>query len=592
MSRKEAFMAYQALYRKWRPVTFDDVRGQDAVSGTLKNQILNGRIGHAYLFCGTRGCGKTSVAKIMARAVNCPDALKNGGNPCNVCPVCRSIIEGSSLDVFEIDAASNNGVDNIRDIREQVEYPPTDGKYKVYIIDEVHMLSTGAFNALLKTLEEPPAYVIFILATTDPQKVPQTILSRCQRYDFRRMGKATISEYIHTIMASEGFLAEEKAIDYIADAADGSMRDSLSILDQCLSFARGETLTYDKVLQVLGAADMSVFSDLYHAIAGKDPITALNLLDRAILEGKEPGLFVSDFIWYLRNVLVCDATKGGDSVLEVTEDSLRRIREDARLWPRYALIRLISDMAELQNRMRFAARKRVLLEVELVRLTSSGTERIPEEPVPENPVPGNQTAPAPVQKREEPAVPGNRTAADAIKERLTAERNAQQAAKPADTVPVPSVSAPLQQTVPQRPAQAAAPVPSKAAASVPSPAAAPPETKAPSTNIGEKLEIIRANWPRLVSGLSPANRALFGDNTVLTEGHGGIVIVFKNKINFTLASKNEENGLVKLSNIALRELGVNIPFLARMAMRDEFPEEKQIITDEDLKKINFPVDIE
>lgn len=585
-------MAYQALYRKWRPVTFDDVRGQDAVSGTLKNQILNGRIGHAYLFCGTRGCGKTSVAKIMARAVNCPDALKNGGNPCNVCPVCRSIIEGSSLDVFEIDAASNNGVDNIRDIREQVEYPPTDGKYKVYIIDEVHMLSTGAFNALLKTLEEPPAYVIFILATTDPQKVPQTILSRCQRYDFRRMGKATISEYIHTIMASEGFLAEEKAIDYIADAADGSMRDSLSILDQCLSFARGETLTYDKVLQVLGAADMSVFSDLYHAIAGKDPITALNLLDRAILEGKEPGLFVSDFIWYLRNVLVCDATKGGDSVLEVTEDSLRRIREDARLWPRYALIRLISDMAELQNRMRFAARKRVLLEVELVRLTSSGAERIPEEPVPENPVPGNQTAPAPVQKREEPAVPGNRTAADAIKERLTAERNAQQAAKPADTVPAPSVSAPPQQTVPQRPAQAAAPVPSKAAASVPLPAAAPPETKAPSTNIGEKLEIIRANWPRLVSGLSPANRALFGDNTVLTEGHGGIVIVFKNKINFTLASKNEENGLVKLSNIALRELGVNIPFLARMAMRDEFPEEKQIITDEDLKKINFPVDIE
>ena len=557
-------MAYQALYRKWRPVTFDDVRGQDAVSGTLKNQILNGRVGHAYLFCGTRGCGKTSVAKIMARAVNCPDALKNGGNPCNVCPVCRSIMEGSSLDVFEIDAASNNGVDNIRDIREQVEYPPTDGKYKVYIIDEVHMLSTGAFNALLKTLEEPPAYVIFILATTDPQKVPQTILSRCQRYDFRRMGKATISEYIHTIMASEGFLAEEKAIDYIADAADGSMRDSLSILDQCLSFARGETLTYDKVLTVLGAADMSVFSDLYHAIAGKDPITALNILDRAILEGKEPGLFVSDFIWYLRNVLVCDATKGGDSVLEVTEDSLRRIREDARLWPRYALIRLISDMAELQNRMRFAARKRVLLEVELIRLTSSGTERIPEESLPQDPVPVSRTAPAPVQKPEEPAAPGSRTAADAIKERLAAERNAQQAAAPVST--------------------AAAPVPSQAAA--------PPAEKAPATNIGEKLEIIRSNWPRLVSGLSPANRALFGDNTVLTEGHGGIVIVFKNKINFTLASKNEENGLVKLSNIALRELGVNIPFLARMAMRDEFPEEKQIITDEDLKKINFPVDIE
>lgn len=557
-------MAYQALYRKWRPVTFDDVRGQDAVSGTLKNQILTGRIGHAYLFCGTRGCGKTSVAKIMARAVNCPEALRNGGNPCNQCPTCRSIMEGASINVFEIDAASNNGVDNIRDIKEQVEYPPTDGRFKVYIIDEVHMLSSGAFNALLKTLEEPPAYVIFILATTDPQKVPQTILSRCQRYDFRRMGKATIREYIDTIMATEGFAAEPKAIDYIADAADGSMRDSLSILDQCLSFSRGETLTYEKVLEVLGAADLSVFSDLYRAVTGKDAVTALGIVSKALAEGKEPGLFVSDFIWYLRNVLICDATRGGETVLEVTEDSLKRIQEDTGIRPRNSLIRLISDMAELSNRMRFAAQKRVLLEVELIRQSTDAGKA------------AAYIAPAPaVQSVPQPQV-------------------VPQAAPVAK--PVPAAAQPAVENIPQEKKAAPKPAPSIEPASqpvpeVPSQEAPARDAESPATNIGEKLAVIRANWDRLVDGLSPSNRPLF-KGTVLTEGTGGIVIVFKNKINFTLASKNEENGLVNLSRLAREQLGVNVPFLARVARRNEFTEENQKITDEDLAKISFPVDIE
>lgn len=224
-------MSYTALYRKWRPTAFDEVKGQDHIVTTLRNQMLSGRIGHAYLFCGTRGTGKTSIAKIFARAVNCEHPIN--GSPCNQCPSCRSILENSSMNVVEIDAASNNGVENIREIREQVQYPPTDGKYRVYIIDEVHMLSIGAFNALLKTLEEPPSYVIFILATTEVHKIPITILSRCQRYDFKRISLDTIAGRLKELTDAEQIEIEDKALRYVAKAADGSMRDALSLLDQC-----------------------------------------------------------------------------------------------------------------------------------------------------------------------------------------------------------------------------------------------------------------------------------------------------------------------------------------------------------------------
>ena len=234
-------MAYTALYRKWRPKTFDEVRGQDHIVRTLKNQIQSDRIGHAYLFCGTRGTGKTSIAKIFARSVNCENP--QDGNPCCTCSMCKRIEAGNSLNVVEIDAASNNGVDDVREIRNQVQYPPSEGKYRVFIIDEVHMLSAGAFNALLKTLEEPPAYVIFILATTEVNKIPVTILSRCQRYDFRRISVQTIAGHLMELAKSEGIDAEERAIRYIARVADGSMRDSLSLLDQCAAFHFDETLT-------------------------------------------------------------------------------------------------------------------------------------------------------------------------------------------------------------------------------------------------------------------------------------------------------------------------------------------------------------
>ena len=261
-------MSYTALYRKFRPATFEEVKGQDHIVTTLKNQIQAGRIGHAYLFCGTRGTGKTTVAKILAKAVNCEHPLD--GSPCNECSSCQAIQAGTSTNVIEIDAASNNGVDNIREIREEVSYRPTQGRYKVYIIDEVHMLSTGAFNALLKTLEEPPEYVIFILATTEVNKIPVTILSRCQRYDFKRITIDTIAGRLMELMQKEGVEAEERAVRYVAKAADGSMRDALSLLDQCIAFYLGESLTYDKVLNVLGTVDTEVFSQLLRRVIVQD----------------------------------------------------------------------------------------------------------------------------------------------------------------------------------------------------------------------------------------------------------------------------------------------------------------------------------
>ena len=299
-------MAYQALYRKWRPLEFEDVKGQEHIVTTLKNQIRADRIGHAYLFCGTRGTGKTTVAKIFAKAVNCEHPVD--GSPCGECPTCKAIAEGRSMNVIEIDAASNNGVDNIREIRDEVQYSPTEGRYKVYIIDEVHMLSIGAFNALLKTLEEPPAYVIFILATTEAHKIPVTILSRCQRYDFHRISIETIAGRLSQLMEAEHINVEEKAIRYVAKAADGSMRDALSLLDQCIAFYLGQDLKYENVLEVLGAVDTAVFAEMLSYILKADTYACMQLLEQIIMQGRDLGQFVSDFVWYLRNLLLVQTT--------------------------------------------------------------------------------------------------------------------------------------------------------------------------------------------------------------------------------------------------------------------------------------------
>ena len=295
-------MSYMALYRKFRPTRFSEVKGQDHIVKTLQNQMRTGRIGHAYLFCGTRGTGKTTVAKIIAKTVNCEHPVD--GEPCGECEVCKAIAEGSSMNVIEIDAASNNGVDNIREIKEQVQYSPATGKYKVYIIDEVHMLSIGAFNALLKTLEEPPEYVIFILATTEVHKIPITILSRCQRYDFHRITAATIKKQLSDLMEQEHVDTEDKALEYVARMADGSMRDALSLLDQCAAFYIGQKLTYDHVLEVLGAVDTEVFSRLLRKILDRDVHSVIEIVDELVMQGRELSQLSADFTWYLRNLLL------------------------------------------------------------------------------------------------------------------------------------------------------------------------------------------------------------------------------------------------------------------------------------------------
>ena len=365
-------MSYTALYRKFRPTEFGDVKGQDHIITTLQNQIKANRIGHAYLFCGTRGTGKTTVAKIFAKAVNCEHPVD--GSPCGECETCRSIAAGTSMNVIEIDAASNNGVDNIREIREEVAYRPTEGRYKVYIIDEVHMLSIGAFNALLKTLEEPPEYVIFILATTEVHKIPITILSRCQHYDFKRISIETITDRMKELMDTEHVDVEDKALRYIAKAADGSMRDALSLLDQCIAFYMGQKLTYDNVLEVLGAVDTDVFSRLLRKVIGRDVAGVLDVVDDLVMQGRELTQLAADFTWYLRNLLLVKTSDNIEDVLDVSTENMAQLKEEAQMIEPDMLFRYIRIFSELSNQLKYATQKRVMLEVALIKLCTPAME--------------------------------------------------------------------------------------------------------------------------------------------------------------------------------------------------------------------------
>ena len=359
-------MSYTALYRKFRPGEFDEVKGQEHIVTTLRNQIQTDRIGHAYLFCGTRGTGKTTVAKILAKAVNCQNPVN--GNPCNECDTCQKINRQASMNVIEIVVASNNGVGNIRDIIEEVQYSPAEGRYKVYIIDEVHMLSTGAFNALLKTLEEPPSYVIFILATTEPHKIPVTIHSRCQRYDFRRISIETIEARLRELVEKEQVQAEERALRYVAKTADGSMRDALSLLDQCIAFYLGQELTYEKVLDVLGAVDTVVYSKMFRDIVSQDVIGCIRLIDEMMMTGRDLNQFVSEFIWYLRGLMLVDASGQGTELLDVSKEQLGQMVEEGKMVDVEVLMRYIHILSDLSNQIRYASQKRVLVEIAFIKL--------------------------------------------------------------------------------------------------------------------------------------------------------------------------------------------------------------------------------
>ena len=357
---------YRALYRKWRPQRFEDVVAQHGTVTALRNQVAAGRVGHAYLFTGVRGTGKTTCAKIFAKAVNCLNL--HDGDPCCQCSICRGIDDGSILDVVEMDAASNNGVDDIRGLRDETAYTPSECRYKVYIIDEVHMLSIGAFNALLKTLEEPPEYVIFILATTEAHKIPITILSRCQRYDFKRISIETIAARLRELIDKEGWDVEDKAVRYIAKMADGSMRDSLSLLDQCAAFYMNETLTYDHVLEVLGAVDTEVFSRLLRQLLAMDVHQVIETVDELVMQGRELSQLAADFTWYLRNLLLVKSSDNMEDVLDVSSENLALLKEEAQMIDSDTLIRYIRIFSDLTNQLKYATQKRVLLEVTLIKL--------------------------------------------------------------------------------------------------------------------------------------------------------------------------------------------------------------------------------
>lgn len=352
-------MNHVALYRKYRPKTFDEVIGQDHITKTLQNQIEHDQIGHAYLFTGSRGTGKTSVAKIFARAVNCLHPVN--GSACGKCENCKRLEQDNDINIIEIDAASNNKVDDIRNIREKVRFMPVGAKYKVYIIDEVHMLSDSAFNALLKTLEEPPSYVIFILATTEVHKLPQTILSRCVRFDFRLVPVELLAKHLAKIFDKEGIKYDEESLKIIASAGEGSVRDTLSIADSIASFCQGD-ITKDKTLSVLGTTDHDLIINFFDKIKEKDVGQVLELIDKIEKEGKNLAVFAKDLSKHARNLLVCKSCKNANEILNLTDDVFAMYNEQAEKFEEKDLIRYMQVFSSAESELRYTLSVRLLLE--------------------------------------------------------------------------------------------------------------------------------------------------------------------------------------------------------------------------------------
>lgn len=358
-------MAYQAIYRKWRPTTFEDVVGQAHITDTLKTEIKTNRLAHAYLFCGTRGTGKTTTAKILSRAVNCESPLPNG-NPCNECASCRGILSNTIMDIVEIDAASNNGVENIRELRDEISYTPANVKYKIYIIDEVHMLSTSAFNALLKTLEEPPAHAIFILATTEPQKIPATIQSRCQRFDFRRISAKNIAGRIGEITRKDGINITQDAIQLVAQLGDGSMRDALSILDLCNGI-EGE-ITREDIENVTGSVSRTALVNLAVALINSDISAAITLINKIIESGKETGNLIDELIMCIREILICKIIESPSQVVDKSPEDIETYKNIANAAPKEVLLYIVKVLSETAALCKTSTNPRVILEASAVKI--------------------------------------------------------------------------------------------------------------------------------------------------------------------------------------------------------------------------------
>ncbi|WP_294350976.1 DNA polymerase III subunit gamma/tau [uncultured Clostridium sp.] len=358
-------MAYTALYREWRPKNFEDVVGQEHITTTLKNQILNDRIAHAYLFCGTRGTGKTSTAKVMAKALNCLNPID--GEPCNECEMCKRINDGLAIDVVELDAASNNGIDKIRDIIDDSKYPPQEAKFKVYIMDEVHMLSIGAVNAFLKTLEEPPANVVFILATTDPQKLPITILSRCQRFDFKRISTKNITDRLRTVVEAKGVLADDKSLNLIARVSDGAMRDSLSILDQAIAMGDG-SVDYQSLVGMLGLITNEYLFDITSSVIERNIENAMVTIEKLVFAGKDIHLFIKDLITHFRNLLMIKVTNNPEEVLDMSLENISLVKEQGSRIRVEEIMRDIRILQEAENNAKLSKQARLYLELAIIKM--------------------------------------------------------------------------------------------------------------------------------------------------------------------------------------------------------------------------------
>ncbi|MEI3434051.1 MAG: DNA polymerase III subunit gamma/tau [Clostridia bacterium] len=389
-------MGYTALYRKFRPLNFSEMVGQEHITRTLRNQVIEQRVGHAYLFNGGRGTGKTSAAKILARAVNCLNP--KDGEPCNECEICKAILSGSLTDVVEMDAASNNSVEDIRAIRDEVNFLPTRAKYRVYIIDEVHMLSTGAFNALLKTLEEPPEHVKFILATTEPQKLPATILSRCQRFDFKRISTQDIIKRLGIICKESNIQISKEALELIAILSEGAMRDAISILERCAA-EQTEEINEDKVRDLVGIPKITYINKLAKGIINKEPEEAINIVNTILEEGKDIDNFLWELIKYIKDILVYKST----SKLEVyNQEEIKNIKELADSTDKERLLRLIYELSELANNIKWSSQKAIMFEAGIIKACME-VNVVPQNVVAQEQV-VNRKQIAPVQKQENIAV--------------------------------------------------------------------------------------------------------------------------------------------------------------------------------------------
>ena len=506
---------YQVLYRKWRPQAFSDVAGQPHVTTALKNELRQDRIAHAYLFTGSRGTGKTTCAKILAKAVNCLHPVD--GDPCNDCDVCRGIDSGSILDVVEIDAASNNGVDNIRDLREEVNFTPSVAKYRVYIIDEVHMLSSSAFNALLKTLEEPPAHVIFILATTEVQELPATILSRCQRFDFSRIQPADIATRLHYVAEQEHLRLEADAALLLARLADGALRDALSLLDQCAS--RSDTITIDVVAESTGMAGRDYLFDLSAAVRTGDSGRALALIDRLYNASKDMERLCAEWAEYFRNLMILKSVPNGADLIVAPPSELEQMQQEADAFELVAVLHCIQVLQEALDRLRGGVSRRIEMEMAVLRLCSpeldtsvdSLLRRIKhlEDVIRSGVLPAASTTPVSA------SIPAPGVPSASVPD--TAAAAGFSAADPSEAIPAPAPSDPSAWAgpsgSPEPPETAGSPTPAEAAAVLAA------EAERPFDRWADVLEILAQSCPPLYGVLQDSAAAVRGDYVLIQTGN-------------------------------------------------------------------------